>query len=75
MSGRHQKKPEYNPEIQFNNVLQELSKAYSSFDRLPEKRLRSVDFPHPAWQGIHTVPVSGHHGQMAYVPFQKKIYT
>nr|DAH08010.1 MAG TPA: hypothetical protein [Caudoviricetes sp.] len=23
-------------------------KRYSSFDRLPEKRLRSVDFPHPA---------------------------
>ena len=34
MSGRYQKKPEYNPEIQFNNFLQELSKAYEETDSL-----------------------------------------
>ena len=34
MSGRHQKKPEYNPEIQFNNFLKELSKAYEETDSL-----------------------------------------
>lgn len=34
MSGRHSKKPEYNPEIQFNNFLQELSNAYKKTDSL-----------------------------------------
>ena len=28
MAGRPKKKPEYNPELQFNNFLQELRDAY-----------------------------------------------
>ena len=28
MTGRLKKKPEYNPELQFNNFLEELSNAY-----------------------------------------------
>ena len=34
MAGRPKKKPEYNPELQFNNFLQELSDAYEEADSL-----------------------------------------
>ena len=34
MAGRPRKKPEYNPELQFNNFLQELSDAYEEADSL-----------------------------------------
>ena len=34
MSGRPKKKPEYNPELQFNNFLQELRDAYEEADSL-----------------------------------------
>ena len=33
MAGRPKKKPEYNPELQFNNFLQELKDAYTSIFR------------------------------------------
>ena len=32
MAGRPKKKPEYNPELQFNNFLQELKDAYEEAD-------------------------------------------
>ena len=34
MAGRLKKKPEYNPELQFNNFLQELSNAYEEIGSL-----------------------------------------
>lgn len=34
MAGRPRKKPEYNPELQFNNFLQELRDAYEEADSL-----------------------------------------
>ena len=34
MSGRPQKKPEYNPELQFQNFLQELREVYEESDSL-----------------------------------------
>ena len=34
MPGRLKKKPEYNPELQFNNFLQELRDAYEEADSL-----------------------------------------
>lgn len=34
MTGRPKKKPEYNPELQFNNFLQELRDAYEEADSL-----------------------------------------
>ena len=34
MAGRPKKKPEYNPELQFNNFLQELRDAYEEADSL-----------------------------------------
>ena len=34
MAGRPKKKPEYNPELQFNNFLQELKDAYEEADSL-----------------------------------------
>ena len=34
MVGRPKKKPEYNPELQFNNFLQELRDAYEKADSL-----------------------------------------
>ena len=34
MAGRPRKKPEYNPEVQFNNFLQELRDAYEEADSL-----------------------------------------
>ena len=34
MAGRPKKKPEYNPELQFNNFLQELRDAYEAADSL-----------------------------------------
>ena len=34
MAGRLKKKPEYNPELQFNNFLQELRDAYEEADSL-----------------------------------------
>ena len=34
MAGRPKKKPEYNPEFQFNNFLQELRDAYEEADSL-----------------------------------------
>lgn len=34
MSGRPQKKPEYNPELQFQNFLQELREIYEESDSL-----------------------------------------
>ena len=34
MAGRPRKKPEYNPELQFNHFLQELSDAYEEADSL-----------------------------------------
>lgn len=34
MAGRPKKKPEYNPELQFNNFLQELRTAYEEADSL-----------------------------------------
>ena len=34
MAGRPRKKPEYNPELQFNNFLQELRDAYEETDSL-----------------------------------------
>ncbi len=34
MAGRPKKKPEYNPELQFNNFLQELRDAYEEADFL-----------------------------------------
>ena len=34
MAGRPKKKPEYNPELQFNNFLQELRDAYEDADSL-----------------------------------------
>lgn len=36
MEGRPKKKPEYDPELQFNNFLQELWDAYEEADSLPE---------------------------------------
>ena len=32
MAGRPKKEPEYNPELQFNNFLQELRDAYEEAD-------------------------------------------
>ena len=34
MAGRPKKKPEYNPELQFNNFLQELRDSYEEADSL-----------------------------------------
>ena len=34
MAGRPKKKPEYNPELQFNNFLQELRDVYEEADSL-----------------------------------------
>ena len=34
MAGRPKKKPEYNPELQFNHFLQELRDAYEEADSL-----------------------------------------
>ena len=34
MAGRPKKKPEYNPELQFNNFLQELRDAYEEADSM-----------------------------------------
>ena len=34
MAGRPKKKPEYNPELQFNNFLQELKDAYEEADSM-----------------------------------------
>ena len=34
MAGRPRKKPEYNPELQFNHFLQELRDAYEEADSL-----------------------------------------
>ena len=34
MAGRPKKKPEYDPELQFNNFLQELRDAYEEADSL-----------------------------------------
>ena len=34
MAGRPKKKPEYNPELQFNNFLQALRDAYEEADSL-----------------------------------------
>lgn len=34
MAGRPKKKPEYNPELQFNNFLQELRAVYEEADSL-----------------------------------------
>ena len=34
MAGRPKKKPEYNPELQFNSFLQELRDAYEEADSL-----------------------------------------
>ena len=34
MAGRPKKKPEYNPELQFNNFLQELRAPYEEADSL-----------------------------------------
>lgn len=34
MPGRLKKKPEYNPELQFNNFLQELKDAYEEADSM-----------------------------------------
>ena len=34
MAGRPKKKPEYNPELQFNHFLQELSDAHEEADSL-----------------------------------------
>ena len=34
MAGRPKKKPEYNPELQFNNFLQKLRDAYEEADSL-----------------------------------------
>ena len=34
MAGRPKKKPEYNPELQFNDYLQELRDAYEEADSL-----------------------------------------
>lgn len=34
MAGRPRKKPEYNPELQFNHFLQELRTAYEEADSL-----------------------------------------
>ena len=34
MTGRPKKKPEYNPELQFNNFLQELKDAYEEADSM-----------------------------------------
>ena len=36
MAGRPRKKPEYNPELQFNNFLQELRDAYEEADSLSD---------------------------------------
>ena len=34
MAGRAKKKPEYNPELQFNNFLQELKDTYEEADSM-----------------------------------------
>ena len=43
MAGRPKKKPEYNPELQFNNFLQELKDAYEEAKQLLRDHRQSLD--------------------------------
>ena len=46
MTGRPKKKPEYNPELQFNNFLQELRDAYKELNakRIATEPVRLDDY-------------------------------
>lgn len=59
MAGRPKKKPEYNPELQFNNFLQELRDAYEEADSLRSLAdIRGVSYIYPIlWRfGLIRVP-------------------
>ena len=62
MAGRTKKKPEYNPELQFNNFLQELRDAYEEADSL---RFVSLSQNISLFQILH-LPTRFYHFTVAY---------